>query len=259
MAKNSKRANNDVEVLEAGNIYFCYRPKVEHDEAEGLKEVQRFYVVLKPKGEKVYRMLAVGQKHLPDVEQHGQQTWAFVDSVTSDAREIEESLRERHYQTKTRGERTLPAARPSGEGTYEIVRHDNHTHLVYALELPENPGDVQRDFNIENEGSYILQIKNPEQGAPKGLGLKEDQQARFPEKLQQRFRGRRFVGAESPEFLNYEGAELLLIAASEDISKELGLEIDADHETETTADMIRDLHMRKSRHPIEPLFQGTWR
>lgn len=249
---------DEVEVLESGNIYFCYRPKVEEESVQGRDDIQRFYIVLKPAGARTYRMLTVGQKRLPDISQHGQQTWGFVDSVSDSPNEIEEALREHHYRTKTRGERTIPAARPAGEGVYDIVKHGSHTHLAYALELPKKPGEVQQDLKIEPEGSYVLQIKNPEQGAPKGVGLSDEQKVRFPKKLQERFQERRFIGAEPTEFLDYEGAELLLIAATEDLSKELGIEIDTQNESEKTADMIRDLHMRKSRHPIEPLFKGTW-
>ncbi|MQA87112.1 MAG: hypothetical protein GEV03_21420 [Streptosporangiales bacterium] len=35
------------EVLEAGDIYFLYRPRVEHEEVAGPGDVQRLYVVLK--------------------------------------------------------------------------------------------------------------------------------------------------------------------------------------------------------------------
>jgi hypothetical protein len=33
-----------VDVLERGEIYFFYRPKVGHDRARGLADVQRLYV-----------------------------------------------------------------------------------------------------------------------------------------------------------------------------------------------------------------------
>jgi hypothetical protein len=35
-------------------------------------------------------------------------------------------------------------AGPAGEGRYAIVDHDGHTHLVYALELPQEPGLLDR-------------------------------------------------------------------------------------------------------------------
>lgn len=249
----------NTEVLESGNIYFCYRPKVDDETVEGLEDVQRFHIILRPDGADSYRLLTIGQKHLPDIEEHGQQTWGFVDDVTHDPDKLESALKEEHYQTKTRGERTRPAARPSGEGVYDIVRHGGHTHLAYALELPKKPGNVQNELEIEPEASYVLQIKNPQQGAPKGVGLSRRQQADFPKKLQDRFEDRRFIGADPPDFLDYPGAELLLIAASENVSEELGIELEPEHETEATADMLRDLHMRKSEHPVEPLFEGRWR
>ena len=47
------------------------------------------------------------------------------------------------------------------------------------------------------------------------------------------------------------------IGASADISEELGIELDPATETEDTAE-LNDLRMRKSRHPIEPLFTEKW-
>lgn len=35
-------------ILEQGNIYFLYRPKVNVDEAKGFEDVQRLHVVLHP-------------------------------------------------------------------------------------------------------------------------------------------------------------------------------------------------------------------
>lgn len=257
MAKSDGKGS-DVEVLESGNIYFCYRPKVEQEEVAGLDEVQRFYLVLKPHGKTRYRLLTIGRKRLPDIAHQGQQAWGFVESVSRDAQAVEEQLREQYYRTKTRGERELPAARPVGEGVYDILRHGDHTHLVYALELPKQPGPAQRDLHIAPEASYILQIKNPTQKAPARAGLEPERKPRLPKKLQERFGGRRFMSAEPPDFLDYEGTELLLITASDDTARELGVELDPQQETEATAEIIRDLRMRKSHHPMEPLFTGRW-
>src|SRR5690554_4622966 len=192
---SSRQSQNDVEVLETGNIYFVYRPRVEekHAEAEqvegeeqveGLDDVQRFYMVLKPKGKKVYRMLAMGRKQLPDANQRGDQAWGFVEAVSKDPGKLEQSLRAQTYQTKTRGERELPAARPVGEGVYQLVHHGDHTHLAYALELPHRPGDAQGELNIEPEGNYILQIKNPQKSSPRNAGLPRQDKADLPKRLQ---------------------------------------------------------------------------
>ena len=168
-------------------------------------------------------------------------------------------LRKETYQTKTLGERVQPAARPVGEGIYEIVRHGGHTNLVYVLELPEDLGEAQEDLGIKQEASYIITIKNPESSSPQGMGLPAEDKVDLPEHLQSRFQERRFAIADPPEFLDYPGVELILIGASADISEELEIELDPATETEDTAEILNDLRMRKSRHPIEPLFTGEWR
>ena len=42
------QARSNTEILERGNIYFCYTPKVEREEVEGLNDVQQFYFILAP-------------------------------------------------------------------------------------------------------------------------------------------------------------------------------------------------------------------
>jgi hypothetical protein len=250
-----------VETLEQGNIYFVYRLKVEGEGEErqirGIDDVQRAYIVLSPHGEERYRLIALGQKKLPAIND-GEKHWGFVERVVHDAKKIEQELQHEIYETKTRGERIQPAARPAGEGIYALVRHDGHTHLVYALELPERPREVQWGLNIKKEGSYILSIKNPRVSSPPGTGLGEKRKAHFPKHLQERFRERRFIAADPPDFLNYEGAELLFIGSAEDVGKELGINITPQQESESTADIFNELRMVKSRHPTKPLFEGHW-
>jgi hypothetical protein len=81
----------------------------------------------------------------------------------------------------------------------------------------------------------------------------------LPKTLQERFASRRFIAADPPDFLDYEGTEMLLIAPSADVSEELGVELDPQEESESTAEILNDLRMRKTRHPIEPLLTGEWR
>ena len=253
------QGNKDTEILERGNIYFCYRPKVEHESVEKLKDVQQFYFVLAPHGKQSYRLIVIGKKRLPEVEGSSNNNWCYVETVTDDAKEIEQGLRKETYQTKTLGERVQPAARPVGEGIYEIVRHRGHTNLIYALELPEDLGEAQKSLGIKEEASYIITIKNPQGSSPQGTGLPAEEKADLPEHLQNLFEERRFVPADPPEFLDYPGTELILIGASGDVEEELGIELDPATETEDTAEILNDLRMRKSRHPIEPLFTGEWK
>ena len=95
--------------------------------------------------------------------------------------------------------------------------------------------------------------------AAPGVQLTPTQKARYPEELEQRFHGRRFLPA-VPELLNHEGTEVLLIGTSEDPTAELGIELHPEPESEWTADVFKqDLRMEKSQHPTEPLFTGEWR
>ena len=71
-------------------------------------------------------------------------------------------------------------------------------------------------------------------------------------------RGRKFADCDPPDFLDYEGAELILIGAKEDPRKELGIQLEAEQETEKSADIFTDLKMKRSEHPAAPLFGGKW-
>src|SRR6267378_7734398 len=245
--------------LERGNIYFAYRPKVEAQAARGFDDVQRFYVVLSPRGKASYRLIIIGQKRLPAVSGRGERkAWGFVEEVSSRPEDVEDELDPRRYFTKTRGERQEPAARPAGEGVYAIARHNNHTHLGYVLELPEKPGEVQRALNIGEDGNYIVTVKNPDAPSAPGTGLDKGRRvARSPRNLQARFRGRRFIPLDPPDLLDHEGAEILLIGAKGSVAA-LGLRLEPRRETEATAEIFTELRMEKSLHPIGPLLEGKW-
>jgi len=251
--------SDDVETLERGNLYFFYRPKLEQDDPGSRADVQRLYLVLSPDRRDRYRLAVIGRKRLPDPGRSGRaRFWCFVQKVTNRADTIERELQETSYSTKTRGARRAPAARPAGEGVYRILRHGNHTHLVYALELPKHPEEVQEAFEIEEEASYIISIKNPQKGSPASAGLSEEQKAEYPKGLQEVFRDRRFADADPTDLLDYPGTEFLLVAASEDPGEELGIRLDADAERESTADIFKDLRLDKDAHPLKPLFEGHW-
>jgi hypothetical protein len=246
------------DTIEYGNVYFLFRPKVEHESVHGSEEVQRLFVVLSPHGKRRYRVIVIGGKRLPEVEDGGERLWGFIDRVESDPRRLRPEFDAGSYETKTRGERHVPAVRPAGEGVYALVRHGSHTHFAYALELPASPGEVQQAFNIEPEASFVISVKNPDQPSPRRAGLREEQQAHFPKRLQAQFHGRRFAPVDPPDFLDHAGAELVLVGASEEPERELGVDLEADEEDAASADIFRDLRLRKSEHPVRPLFEGRW-
>jgi hypothetical protein len=246
------------ETTEHGNVYFLFRPKVETESVHGSEEVQRLYMVLSPYGKQRYRLIVIGGKRLPEVEDGGERLWAFVDRVERDATRLRPDFDASTYRTKTRGERHVPAARPAGEGVYALVRHGSHTHFAYVLELPASPGEVQQAFNIAPEASFVISVKNPEKPSPRRAGLRDEQQAHFPKRLQEQFHDRRFAPVDPADFLDYAGAELVLIGAREEPELELDIALETEEEDAASADIFRDLRLRKSEHPIRPLFEGQW-
>uniref|UniRef100_A0A0D9VC21 Uncharacterized protein n=1 Tax=Leersia perrieri TaxID=77586 RepID=A0A0D9VC21_9ORYZ len=202
------------------------------------------------------RLIVMGKKSLPDPSKRSRPYWGYVELVTTNVDHIKDALKEEEYSTATRGTRRRAAARAMGEGVYRILKHDAprgvHTHLVYKLELPSarhDAGDIAGEpppqeamINVEPEASYLIQIKNPEQPPPQSSGgggfrgIPSKRRAAFPAHLQGRFgNSRRYAAADPPDLLNYEGCELLLIAASDDVEEELGLELELETETETAA------------------------
>ncbi len=251
-------AKENIKKLEAGNIYFFYRPDVEQDQPDEISDVQRLYMVLALDGGDNFRLSIIGKKKLPDPSSKSNRVWGFIDVISSSERTIKHELGEKSYETKTRGTRHQPPARPVGEGRYQILVHDDHTHLIYDLELPGKPKETQESFEIEEQASYIISVKNPEKGAPKNAGLQANRQAEFPKTLQDVFRDRRFANADPPKFLDYEGCEFLLISASDDIKDELGITVDSEKETLEKSDIMNQLHLDKENRPVEPLVKGHW-
>ncbi|WOK96348.1 hypothetical protein Cni_G05055 [Canna indica] len=210
------------------------------------------------------RFIVMGKKSLPDPKQRSRPFWGFVELVTTKIEDIKAALQGEEYETATRGHRHKPPARALAEGIYRILRHQSgrqtHTHLVYKLEFP--PGDTenepQESLNIEREASYLIQIKNPEQGGGSGGfgGLQSKRKASFPAHLQGQFGKRRFHAADPPDFLNYEGCELLLIAAADDVEEELGLELKTECEADAKCSDL--LQVFGEAASSKPLLSGTW-
>jgi hypothetical protein len=242
-----------VKVLERGDVFFLYRPHLEEFAPDRLLDIRRFYMVLHPEGEGWFRLIAIGKKKLPGSRGEGERHWGFVDGVFPSPDELR--------QAAAGMSSTMPGAenlRPAGEGVYSLILHGNHTHLVYVLELPEHPGEVQATFNIKTEGRFVVAVKNPEAVAPPGVGLDSSFQASFPEELQARFGDRRWVSVDPPSFLDHAGAELVLIGGQDDLGADLGIDLQAHPKDHETAEIFTDLRMEKSERTIKPLFDGVW-
>jgi hypothetical protein len=197
-----------INILQSGNIYFFYRPKVENNPNEK-ERVQRFFFVLQPQNQNKYQLLIVGKKQLPPTAKDSY--FLFLEAIKNNKEDLLLSLNEKHYSTKTRGERILPTSQCLGTGKFLLVSHHNHTHFIYQLTNPSKIKEIQQEFNLKKEDDYLISIKNPQTATPSGKGLAESQKVKFPPALQSKFANYSFIPLTTSEFLDYERVELLLI------------------------------------------------
>lgn len=246
----------EVRVVERGDLFFFFRPRVEREAPRGAGDVQRFLVVLGPDGGDRFRLLAVGRKHLPGASPRWRErNWAWVMKVAGAPGELEVDLRGAEYDTKTRGRRHQPAARPAGAGRYALARHGAHAHLAYALARPRVPGPVQRELGIEAAASLVVAVKNPHWPTPPGVnaGLSPEAEAFYPAPVQAAFRGKRWAPLE-PAHLDREGAEVVLVGTREEPAAELGLHL----EGEEPGDVLGLFGLDPAHHAVAPLLSGDW-
>jgi hypothetical protein len=107
-------ANEDKgsEVIEHGDIFFFYRPKVGAEEVEGIEDVQRFYMITTPEEKRnnnnknIYRLFLIGQKQLPEIVEgkstSKERNWALNTLTTSEAEDIHKELLPAEYVTEIR-------------------------------------------------------------------------------------------------------------------------------------------------------------
>ena len=144
-----------------------------------------------------------------------------------------------------------------GKGKYAIVRHQNHAELAYILEIPTEPGEAQKEFDIEKEASYIVTVINPNKPVPEGYPSAE-QSPRYPDFIQQEFgEDENFIPlSRNLELVNYQNAQVIVIGAREGrdtIKKDIGLDM---KEESSSEDIFSKLKVRKEQIPVRPLFEG---
>lgn len=166
-------------ILEKGIVYFFYRPRVNVEEAHGINEVARSFIVLRPtpKGAVVdhqqgslepgarCRLMVLPKKKFPTSAK--ERDLAFVEKAGQSMKALQENfMSERKYETSTQGERTIEEAKPYAEGVYAITSSKGSSHLAYILTIPEEVGSMQADFGLQQRGSWIVQVKNPKYPGP---------------------------------------------------------------------------------------------
>ena len=117
---------------------------------------------------------------------------------------------------------------------------------------------VQEEFNVEEQGNYIISVKNPETSSPPRMRRSRSQKAQYPDELTGKFHGKRFLPLDPVQFMNYKGTEFILIAASEDVKDDLGIDFQQEAENRCSADIFKDLKLDISTRLKKPLFRGKW-
>ncbi len=244
-------------IIESGDLYFFYRPKVHEEKVRDLGDVERLYMVMAPQESKQFRLLIVGQKYMPEIlpgrMAPQERNWLIVDYVTHSGQDLEQK---KLSWEKTAADRTIHPARPAGIATYRLVLHKDHTELAYALEAPLKPGPVQETFKILPEAAYIFKIKNPEHLAGGYPGAEE--RPRYPQDLMQLF-DESWINVKDERLLDYENTQILLIGArKQDIEGKLGIHFTKEDPSEAVDKLYSSLHMTKDDHPLKPLVEGEW-
>jgi hypothetical protein len=253
------------EILEYGDIYFFYRPKVGSPNVKSIDDVRRFFMVTVPErtatkndkektNRQLYRLFVIGKKSLPEIRtseaRSSERYWARVGGIFERSEDLTKELLSDEF-------RKGDAARPVGEGKYAIVSHQNHAELAYILELPKEPGEAQKELGIEKEASYIITVINPVKPVPEGYPS-ANQSPRYPDSIQQEFRdGENFISlTRNLDLINYQNAQIIFIGAREGkdtIKKDIGIEI---KEESDSADIFSKLRVRKEQTPVKPIIEG---
>ncbi|MGB7664571.1 MAG: hypothetical protein WBL67_17705 [Nitrososphaeraceae archaeon] len=245
-------------ILEQGDIFFFYRPKVRSENVESIEDVRRFFVVLAPESKNLYRLLVIGKKSLPEIRESearsSERYWARVGGIFDDPTQLTKELLSKEF-------REGDMARLVGEGKYAIVDHSNHTELAFVLELPKELGEAQKELGIEKEASYIITVINPKMPRREEYLPRTGEAPKYPESVLNDFgNDENFVPlSRNLRFIDYQNAQIILIGAREGkdtLTQELGITVENESENDHSADIFTRLKIRKDQVPIKPLIQG---
>ncbi|KAK9238842.1 hypothetical protein V1525DRAFT_357635, partial [Lipomyces kononenkoae] len=267
-------------VLEEGLIYFFFRPKVGTTEASSVEDVQRTYVVLRPLpftstdmkdtvkrvGRDDCRMIIIPKKTLPTTG--GGRLIGLVTKVHSSVDDITDQLDTEKYSTKTRGERTLPSARPIAEGVYVLTQEDNMHYLSYILTVPQEQTEVESEFGISQDGRYIVSARNPKY--PVSGPIKAPEGAKYSEEMLKEFQDYRWVPL-VPKHMDYLNGTILFIGTrhgpeellEENADELMTLEKENEERIQKTFQgdaakaVFHDLHMKRDTF-VDKDLKGTW-
>ena len=271
--RSSQHQQNQTEILEYGDIYFFYRPKVRSEKVKSIEDVRRFFMITASEqrannsnsDNQIHRLFVVGKKSLPTIRKSearaSERFWARIGGVFKNANELTKELLSDEFR---RGD----AARPVGEGKYALVKYQNHAEIAYILELPKEPGEAQKELGIEKEASYIISVINPKTRPSKEGYPSTEEPAKYPREVLNEFNeNENFISlTKDTKLIDYKNAQIILIGAREGkdvIKNDIGIEIEAEEEgdgqtqRQQFSDIFSKLKLRKDQVPIRPLIEGT--
>jgi hypothetical protein len=241
--ENRNNKTSQSQILEQGDIFFFYRPKVRSEQSD-IEDIRRFFMGLAPEDRKLYRLFVIGRKSLPEISaseaRSSERYWARVGGIFQEPKELTNELQSDEF-------RKGDAARPVGEGKYAIVNYKNHAELAYVLELPKEPGEAQKELGIEKEASYVITVINPSKPVPQGFPS-ADAPPQYPDSvLKELSESENFVPlSRNVGLIDYQNAQIILIGAREGkdvIKNEIGIEIE--EERNESADIFADLKLQE--------------
>ncbi|KAF1817105.1 hypothetical protein P152DRAFT_504494 [Eremomyces bilateralis CBS 781.70] len=212
-------------VVEKGIIYFFIRGRVNVPDPHSVTDIQRTYFVLRPLPDdaklkdgvipegKNARLIALPKKKFPN--SHRDRFMAFVEKSKASMAELKDTFFVgAEKETETRGTQEIPPVTAIGEGIYAVTLTGRTSHLAYVLTIPTEISEVQTSLGLQEKGSFVLSLKNPEGGGPSSAQLpaKPD----FPHEIMEEFRGRKWLPVGRPEHLDYSNSQVLLIGEGKD-------------------------------------------
>ncbi|KAK7418922.1 hypothetical protein QQX98_003625 [Neonectria punicea] len=213
--------------LEKGIVYFFIRGRVNIDEPEGVNDVARSYMILRPIpkdarlgegpiGDSGHtRVLVLPKKTFPVSPKD--RFMAFVSMSKASYQDLKDDfLASSDYVTKTVGTRHIPQATPIAEGVYAITSTGRESHFAYILTLPQKLDEVQKELGLKRQGSFIISTKSPKYPRPANARLPKGPE--YPKDILEDFRDLRWMPSK-PVHLNYANSQILLIGERSGIDK----------------------------------------
>lgn len=251
--------DTDLKILETGDIYFYVRPFINREVVKDQSDAEQFFFILKDRERPHYRVLTIPSEHMPSSTDKEERSLAtYVERVSSDFGPIELVINGEHFTPKDAKPHLLAQAKQLADGKYCLLFHNEVIHFAYLLEHPLHYKEFQFAFDLANYNHYLLAIENPLSPRLRTT-IVPSKKAHFPKPLQALFGNIPLMPMSELTFLNYEGAELLLIEEKaipdEKVLKHLPFRLKEHFATFPRQKVHRVLEQEKSLSPPTPLVE----